>query len=328
MVGAERRARLVECERAQPVAPEEAVLAASPSRPSFACRHYPRHSSFTTSSQDEQQAKRDGRRACNGRNPQIARFSWASPQIGPNARRFRPPCGKATPHLWAVFGLQPGKVCGCRPSSPASPATSAPPSCRALRATATTCAASPARASASRRAGAQLDELVLGDALDRRRARRGAGRRRGRLLPDPLDGGRGGGAFAEHGARAAPSASPPPRRRPACGGSSTSAGSCRATAPPSRHLASRLAVEEALLDGRAGVDRAARLDRDRRPLALVPLPRAADRAAARAGAARLARQPHRARSTAATCSSSCAARRDRAGRARRPLVGHRRPGRR
>ena len=42
----------------------------------------------------------------------------------------------------------------------------------------------------------------------------------------------------------------------------------------------------------AGVGRAARLDRRRRPLALVPLPRAADRAPAGARAAGLARQPH------------------------------------
>ena len=50
-------------------------------------------------------------------------------------------------------------------------------------------------------------------------------------------------------------------------------------------------------------DRAARLDRDRRPLALVPLPRPADRAAAGAGAAGLAHRTAPSRSTAATCST-------------------------
>ena len=52
----------------------------------------------------------------------------------------------------------------CRPSSQACPATSAPPSSRACAATATPSAASPARASGWRRAGVELDDLVLGDA--------------------------------------------------------------------------------------------------------------------------------------------------------------------
>ena len=88
------------------------------------------------------------------------------------------------------------------------------------------------------------------------------------------------------------STSPPRRPRPACGGSSTSAGWCPPTAGSSRHLASRLGGRGAAAGRRAGVDRAARLDRDRRPLALVPVPRAPDRADAGAGAARVARQPH------------------------------------
>ena len=77
---------------------------------------------------------------------------------------------------------------------------------------------------------------------------------------------------------------------------------------------------------RAGVDRDARLDRDRRALALVPLPRAAGRADARARAARVARQPHRAgrRPRHARVPDP---RRDRAAGALGPVVGHRGPGR-
>ena len=93
----------------------------------------------------------------------------------------------------------------------------------------------------------------------------------------------------------------------------------------SRHLASRLAVEEALLAGRARVDRAARLDRDRRPLALVPLPRAPDRAAAGAGPARLAAQPHAADRRPRRARLPRRLRRPRRRRSSRPLVGHRRP---
>ena len=55
---------------------------------------------------------------------------------------------------------------------------------------------------------------------------------------------------------------------------------------------------------RAGVDRAARLDRGRRPLALLPLPRAADRAPAGPRPAGVAGRTAHSRSTGATCSSS------------------------
>ena len=76
---------------------------------------------------------------------------------------------------------------------------------------------------------------------------RGARRRRRRLLPHPLDGGPARTAFADRERRAARAVRRRRGRAPACGGSSTSAGSCPPTAALSRHLASRLAVEELLL---------------------------------------------------------------------------------
>ena len=160
-------------------------------------------------------------------------------------------------------------------------------------------ARSPERVAA---AGVALDDLVIGDALT------GAG------LDRALDGvdvayylihsmeGAAGGALPRAGAPRGRAASPP--RRGAAGvrrivylGGLVPRGR-RGVAPP------RLAAGRrgGAAGRRAGVDRPARLDRDRRPLALVPLPRAADRAAARARAARLARATARGRSTAATCS--------------------------
>ena len=56
-----------------------------------------------------------------------------------------------------------------------------------------------------------------------------------------------GGAFPEQERRAAERFAQAAQRGRACGGSSTSAGSCPRTGTRSRHLASRLAVEEALL---------------------------------------------------------------------------------
>ena len=201
-------------------------------------------------------------------------------------------------------------MCGCRSSSPASRATSAPPSRRRSRARATPCAASPARPSAWRPPAWSSTTLVTGDALTGAGLERGDGRHRRRLLPDPLDGGRGGRRVPRAGAPRRASASPPPRRRPGCGGSSTSAGSCRARARPRAISPRGWRSRRRCWRGSPGVDRAARLDRDRRPLALVPLPRAADRAAARAGAARLARATARGRSTAATCSPTSSRRAD------------------
>ena len=76
----------------------------------------------------------------------------------------------------------------------------------------------------------------------------------------------------------------------------------------------------------AGGDRPARVDRNRRPLALVPLPRPPDRAAARAGAAGVAREPDRA-DRRARRDGVPGARRHRPRRRHWSVVGHRRPGR-
>ena len=196
---------------------------------------------------------------------------------------------------------------------------------RACSATATRSAASPARASGSRSRGALPDELVLGDVAT------GAG------LEEALAGaevayylvhsmeGAAAGAFADAERRSAETfAAARPRGRRAPGRLPRRAGAAgRAAVPPPR-LAPRRRAGAA--GGRAADDRAPRLDRDRRPLALVPLPRPAHRADAGDGAARLARQPHGAdrRPRRARVPGP---RRDGAGRARRQVVGHRRPGR-
>ena len=175
------------------------------------------------------------------------------------------------------------------------------------------------------RAGALPDELVLGDVDDRRGPRRRARGRRGRLLPDPLDGGRRGRRVRRRGAAL--------RRALRRGGGGGRGGARRlprrarpgrraALPPPGLPPRGRARAARR----RARVGRAAGVDRDRRPLALLPLPRAADRADARDGAAGVARQPHRAdrRPRRARVPRR---RGHRARRARRPVVGHRRPGR-
>ena len=180
------------------------------------------------------------------------------------------------------------------------------------------------RRRARRRACARTGHAVRGFARSRRArrggrvddARRSATRSTGAGLDAALDGvdvayylihsmeGAGGGGVRRPRARGGRALRGRGGRRPACGGSSTSAACVpadgAALAPP------RLAAggRGGAAGRRAGVDRAARLDRDRRALALVPLPRAADRAPARAGAARLARATAPRRSTGATCSSS------------------------
>ena len=79
-------------------------------------------------------------------------------------------------------------------------------------------------------------EVVRGDAVTGRRARRGARRRRRRLLPHPLDGdGAQRRRHASPTATARPRSASPRRRAPrACGASSTSAASCPPTRPPRR----------------------------------------------------------------------------------------------
>ena len=170
-----------------------------------------------------------------------------------------------------------------------------------------------------------LDDLVIGDAVERRRARPRARRRRRRLLPDPLDGGPGRSAFPEHERRAAERfADRRARGRRAADRLPRRARAARRR-DASRHLASRLAVEEALLEAadepialRASIVIGARsrsfrfLVRliERLPVLALPAWRAQPHAADR--------RPRRARLPRP--------RRRRARRARRALVGHRRPG--
>ena len=140
-------------------------------------------------------------------------------------------------------------------------------------------------------AGVLLDDVVLGDAIS------GAGL--GRAL-DGVDAayylihsmeGAANSGFPEHERRAAErfataAKAAGVRRVVYLGGLVPQAGAA------SRHLASRVAVEHALLEAAAEPIALPRLDRDRRPLALVPLPRAADRAPAGARPPGLADQPH------------------------------------
>ena len=209
------------------------------------------------------------------------------PQTGEKPCPFRPASeGTASRHFGLVGSEMPMRILVTGVSGYVGAAL-----VPRLRAAATTCAASRARAARVTAAGRRHGP---GRRRDRRRPRPRARRRRRGVLPDPLDGGRGAGAFAEHERRSAEHVRRGRGRAPACGASSTSAGSSprtarsRATSPRgsrSRSRCWRPSPEAIAL--RASIV-------DRRPLALVPLPRAPDRAAARAGPAGLARQPHRA----------------------------------
>ena len=154
------------------------------------------------------------------------------------------------------------------------------------------------RALTRRRDAAGARARAGGSPLTDRRCRlrdrpaQGAARRRGGLLPDPLDGAGLGGAL--RGARAAqrPRTSPRPpstagvRRIVYLGGLRPAA----TAAIPAPRQPARGRAHPAR--GGARLGRAAGLDRDRRPLALVPLPGPSGRAHAGAGDPGLARAPH------------------------------------
>ena len=303
MVGAERRAGLVECECAQSVATEEAIVATDLPRLHVPCCQLPRpllHDSTT----GRAQAKRAG---TPGATPESANRTLfgASPQIPPNGPKTSLPARTRPRILGGFRGRSVGEgvrmqilVTGVSGyvGAALAPALAGEGHRRArLRAL--------ARARGGGRRGARRARDRR--RADRRRARGGDGRRRGRLLPDPLDGGRG--------RRRVPRAGAPRRRalrrRRAGGRRAPRRLPRRARAARGRRLAPpRLAARGrgVAAVGGARVDRAARLDRDRRPLALVPLPRAADRAAAGAGAARVAAQPHAPDRRARRASPSCA----------------------
>ena len=207
---------------------------------------------FTTASQDGRQESHTGQATCNGAFPQIARIRRRSRKYPRNDAKT-PSSGSSDPASSApsasvrVGGDGPRTVRRCGSSSPASRGyvgAALVPRLRRDGHAVRGFARSPARVAA---AGSR-STTSWSATPDRRGARRGAGRDRRRLLPDPLDGGRRargalrraraprGRALRRRGARA-----------PACGGSSTSAGSCPQDAPLSRHSPRRLAVEEGLL---------------------------------------------------------------------------------
>ena len=190
MVGAERRAGLVECEGAQSVAPEEAIVATSPSAPSrsvLPTSPTPPHDSTNRTSASK--ARRDA--GVQRRNPQTARFSGL-PRKYPRTGRKHPCLREVDPASWAVFAARSvGEgvrmqilVTGVSGYVGAALAPALAGEGHDVRGF----ARSPERVAA---AGVALDELVTGDALTGAGLERGDGRRRGRLLPDPLDGGRG-----------------------------------------------------------------------------------------------------------------------------------------
>ena len=331
VIGAERRARLVQLQRAKAVAGEEALLARDLLRPLRARRRnncgHPQRPLRSRLRHRTAAIKASGHGPCKGfpsAGSAKRRVLRAFPGNSPHFTRFPPPLRDAAPRSLRRFRAcqRWGGWPPCRPLSPACPDMSARRS---------------SRGSPRRPRRARLRPLARARGGGGRRARRprarrrddrrgpggGARRHRGRLLPDPLDGG-SRGEFVDVERRQA-EAFAARRARPACAGSSTSAACCPHDGAPSRHLASRLAVEQALLDAvpesvalRASIVVA-------RPLALVPLPRAADRAPAGARAARLARRTARSRSTGATCSSSWPPPR-RCRQACRAGVGPRRPG--
>ena len=340
MIRAERRAGLVEFERAEAVAGEEALLARHLLRPLGArrrgnCRHASIdpfvHDSVTTTGRDQSAGGAGRARACRQPGSAKRRVSVAFPQIARCSCEILPLCGMAIPHpagfsSVSAWGACPACRLRCRPSSPACPATSARRSSRASSATATPSAASPARASACWRPGRSSTTSCSAT----RRPARGWTRALDGVdvayyLIHSMEGAGGERSWTSSAAR--PRRSRAPRPPPACGGSSISAACCPPTARSSRHLASRLAVEQALLEAAPRVDRAARLDRRRRPLALVPVPRAADRAPA--GARRCPRgatnrtQPIDGRDVLEYLAAAATV----APGTRRPRLGHRRPGR-
>ena len=287
-------------QRAQGVAAEEAVLAghlaclrahvAVPDTPLLSLR----------APSQPRGAKRPRRSRASARSRKSRLIGCDPANEAPSGPVFPSGAGSPSPLFRAGSLSDPAR---CRPSSPASRATSAPPSRPRLR-----------RDGHAVRGFARDARARAGRTGRRGRAR--ATRSRGAGLDEALDGvevayylihsmeGAADGAFAD--ARAARGRALRARRRGAPGVRRVVyLGGLRAARRPALAPPRLAPGRRGGAAGRgAGVDRAARLDRDRRALALLPLPRAADRAAAGAGAARLARATARRRSTAATCSSS------------------------
>ena len=197
--------------------------------------------------------------------PQNAGILVIFPQIARNSTRFLPVCEMATPQSATFSACQPGEhgdlqtlvtgVSGYVGAALVPRLRPRRPRRARLR----------PLARARRGRGRELDDLVLGDATT------GAG------LDAALDGvdvayylihsmeGAAADAFVDVERRQAEAFAAAAAARPACGGSSTSAGCCRTTARSSRHLALAAGGRAGAARRRAGVGRAARLDRDRAP---------------------------------------------------------------
>ena len=162
------------------------------------------------------------------------------PQGGVFHARFALLATHPHPALWA----RRLRACPCESSSPASPAMSARPSSPASL-------GRPPRARLRALGGARRPPAGRrhrrGRRRDRRRPRPRARRRRRRLLPDPLDGGRRRRRVRRRRSAAPPSTSPPPRRAAGVRRIVYLGGLVPADGRLSRHLASRLVVEELLL---------------------------------------------------------------------------------
>ena len=151
MVGPERRARLVECERAQPVAPEEAILAGHLPRLHVPCRHFPRPLLIALRHRTRASKARRST-GVQRRNPQTARFSRLSPQIPANGPKTSLSAGTALRNLGGFRApVRRGRCADAHPRHRRLRLRRRGARPGARRATATRCAASPARPSGSRR---------------------------------------------------------------------------------------------------------------------------------------------------------------------------------
>ena len=215
MVGAERRAGLVECECAQSVAPEEAIVATHLPRLHVPCCQLP---PTPPSRLDHRTSGKQSAPGSARATPEPANRTLfgASPQIPANGPKTSLPAG-SRPRILGGFRA-PARRGRCADAILVTGVSGYVGAALAPALAARRPRRARLRALARARGGGRRGARRARDRrrADRRGARRGDGRRRGRLLPDPLDGGRGRRRVPRAGARAAPSASPPPRRRPAC----------------------------------------------------------------------------------------------------------------
>ena len=328
MVGPERGARLVEIERTEEIALEIAVLARNLLRGSPNLRHALHDLLATTPRQPDGEDPTTAADGLQRGTPQMPQNSHRLEEL-PQIAGFSPAAPGKIPHLPYVLG--PPDACAA-PAQMNVLVTGATGAIGADLVPRLAAAGHRVRAFArdpARVADPAVSEVVRGDAVAGIGLGRGARRHRRRVLPHPLDGDRRRRTPWATGLRGPrPARGGAVRRRRdaprACGASSTSAASCprgAAVGAPREPPRGRGDAARRRARGR----RAARVDRHRRAVAVVPLPRAPRRARAGHGPAGLAREPHRA---------DRRARRDRlprrgrdGSRRRRPAVArHRGPG--